>query len=163
MADTTYDALNKAVTDDRTLITTLNGKLSSLQNDTGINSLRYKLDRTASIPNQWIDGNGVYWTGNDAFQIHSQALQAVIQNNADQALINGQLVSANKKLIEDIAAVTNYQKTSPTLVSQLKTDADLALAKIANNKVLIIGGVIALIVIVIIVLIIKKTKKNGNN
>lgn len=156
MADTVYDSLTLAVTNDNLLINSLNKQLSGYLNDPQYLTDLSNFNRVNS--SQWVDAQGVIYSGGAAAASYASASKDVRAIQAQIASLNSQMDTAKAKLITDTKAVTDYQKNSPTLTTQLQNDATALLAKATNNKLLIYGG-IGVVVLIIIAVIIKKIKK----
>lgn len=157
MADTVYDSLTLAVTNDNLLINSLNKQLSGYLNDPQYLTDLSNFKRVNS--SQWVDAQGVIYSGGAAAASFASAQKDVDAINGQINSLNAQLVTAKAKLVSDTKAVTDYQKNSPTLSTQLQNDAAVLLSKASNNKLLIYGGIGVVVLIIIAIIIIKKIKK----
>lgn len=157
--DATYAALQKAVTDDQNLITSLKAKILALQNDAGINNLR-AIDNAVAGKNGWIDSSGTYWEGTDATNQRRVAESQIRAQDLAIGNAQNQLNVATKQLATDTIAVNNYQQSSPTLATEIKNDATLALATVQANKIKFIAGSIGVIIVIILIIVIVKNKRS---
>lgn len=156
---TTYETLQNSVSEKQKIYDAANARILALQNDANINTLKSILNdpRVVGTHDGWIDGGSVYgtfWKGEDAKQARDGAIGAITKWNADTLAASAARTDAKNQLDNAAAALTTYERQSPTIASQIaKQKADIAekLASVGfrntKNLLFLIGGLIALSVV----------------
>lgn len=170
ITDSAYKTLQQAVQNDYAEIERIKKAIFDAKNDATINRFRQILSdqRVAIDPMSWIDASNVWWRGTDAQKQRTDAIGYIGDTDRRisslEALLADYEMPVTGKLARDIKAVTDYEKASPTLKSQLametaQANAEAAASFLAANQATLLIGSIVFLILVIGVIIYLKNKK----